>query len=87
MIKYFAILQRNLNNQLELPIQFLMGFPDVSVVKESACQCRRWRFDPRDGKISWRKKWQPTPEFLPGESHGQRNLLGYSPQGCKVRHS
>ena len=28
---------------------------------------------------SWRKKWQPTPEFLPGKSHGQRNLVGYSP--------
>ena len=35
------------------------------------------------GKIPWRMKWQPTPVFLPGESHGQRNLVGYSPQGCK----
>ena len=34
-------------------------------------------------KISWRRKWQPTPVFLPGESHGQRNLVGYSPQGRK----
>ena len=32
-------------------------------------------------KISWRRKWQPTPVFLPGESHGQRSLVGYSPQG------
>ena len=31
----------------------------------------------------WRRKWQPTPVFLPGEFHGQRNLAGYSPQGCK----
>ena len=31
-----------------------------------------------------RRKWQPTPVFLPGESHGQRTLAGYSPQGCKV---
>ena len=30
-----------------------------------------------------RKKWQPTPVFLPGESHGQRSLVGYSPWGCK----
>ena len=30
-----------------------------------------------------RRKWQPTPVFLPGESHGQRSLVGYSPQGCK----
>ena len=31
----------------------------------------------------WRRKWQPTPVFLPGKSHGQRSLVGYSPQGCK----
>ena len=35
------------------------------------------------GKIPWRRKWQPTSVFLPGESHGQRSLAGYSPWGCK----
>ena len=35
------------------------------------------------GKIPWRRKWQPTPVFLPGESRGQRSLRGYSPWGCK----
>ena len=35
------------------------------------------------GKIPWRRKWQPTPVFLPGESHGQRTLVGYSPWGLK----
>ena len=35
------------------------------------------------GKISWRRAWQPTPVFLPGESHGQRTLAGYSPWGCR----
>ena len=35
------------------------------------------------GKTTWRRKWQPTPVFLPGESHGQRSLVGYSPRGCK----
>ena len=34
-------------------------------------------------KIFWRRKWQPTPIFLPGKSHGQRSLVGYSPWGCK----
>ena len=34
-------------------------------------------------KIPWRRKWQPTPVFLPGESHGQRSLEGCSPWGCK----
>ena len=35
------------------------------------------------GKIPWRRKWQSTPVFLPGKSHGQRSLAGYSPWGCK----
>ena len=34
-------------------------------------------------KIPWRRTWQPTPVFLPGKSHGQRNLVSYRPQGCK----
>ena len=51
--------------------------------KEPACQCRRHRFNPWVGEIPWRRKWQSTPVFLPGESHGQRILTGYSPWGCK----
>ena len=51
--------------------------------KESTCQCRRYRFNPWIGKISWGRKWQPTPVFLPGRSHGQRSLAGYSPWGHK----
>ena len=38
-------------------------------------------FDPWVGKIPWRRKWQPTPVFLPGKSHGRRSLVGYSPRG------
>ena len=56
-----------------------VGFPGSSAGKESACQCRRPEFDPSVGKIPQRRKWQPTPVFLPGESHGQRSLAGYSP--------
>ena len=40
-------------------------------------------FNPWAEKISWRSKWQPTPVSLPGKSHGQRTLAGYSPGGCK----
>ena len=50
--------------------------------KEPACQCRRHKrhgFDPWVGKIPWRRKWQSTPALLPGESCGQRSLVGYSP--------
>ena len=35
-------------------------------------------FDPWVGKIHWRREWQPTPVFLPGEFYGQRSLLGYN---------
>ena len=50
-------------------------------VKESTYQCRRYRtrrFNPSVRKIHWRRKWQPTPVFLPGKSHGQRSLVGCS---------
>ena len=57
------------------------GFPWWFSGKESPCQCRRLRFDPWIGKVPWRRKWQPTPVFLPGESYGQRSLAGYSPWG------
>ena len=43
--------------------------------RKSACQCRRHGFDPWVGKISWRKKWKPTPVFLLGKVHGQRSLV------------
>ena len=46
-------------------------------------QCRRCGFNPWVRKIPWRRKWQPTPVFLPGESHGQRSLAGYSLWGWK----
>ena len=53
------------------------------ISKEPTCQCRRCKrrgFNPWVGKIPWRRAWQPTPVFLPGECHGQRSLAGYSPQ-------
>ena len=67
-------------------LKSLVGLPNGSSSKESTCQCRRFercRFNFRVKKIPWRRKWQPTPVFLPGEFHGQRSLVGYSPRGCK----
>ena len=63
-----------------------MGFPGSSVSKESTCSAGdtgRHGFNPQVRKIPWRRAWQPTPVFLPGESHGQRNMVGYSPWGRK----
>ena len=75
--------------------KFLFWFPRLWCVlwlpmglsgKESACQCRRCRrcgFDPWVRKIPSSRKWQATSVFLPGLSHGQRSLVGYSPWGRK----
>ena len=62
------------------------GFPGSASAKELTCQCRgckRCCFDPWVRKSPWRRAWQPTLVFLPGESHGQRSLGSYSPWGCK----
>ena len=64
----------------------ILDFPGGPSGKERACQCRkhkRFGFDPWVRKIPWRRAWQPTPVFLPGESHGQRSLGGCSPWGRK----
>ena len=61
------------------------GFPGGTSGKEHSCQCRRLKrgeFDPWIRRISWRRKWQPTPVLLPDKSHGERRLMGYSPWGC-----
>ena len=63
-----------------------MVFPGGAVVKTpsaSAGDTGNIGFDPWVRMISWRRAWQPTPVFLPGKSHGQRSLVGYSLWGCK----
>ena len=63
------------------------GLPRWCSGKESACQCKRlWKHkrcecDSWVWKILWRRKWIPTPVFLPGKFHGERSLAGYSPWG------
>ena len=51
--------------------------------KRTHLPSKRCSFSPWIGKIPWRRKWQPTPVFLSGKSHGQRSLVGYSPGGRK----
>ena len=58
--------------------KFLVSLFWVSLVAQWSricLQCRRRGFDTWVGKIPWRKKWQPTPVFLPGKFHGERNLV------------
>ena len=51
----------------------------VKKLLANAKDVKRQEFNPWVGKIPWRRAWQPTPVFLPGESHGHRSLEGYSP--------
>ena len=78
-----ALIQESPQPPLDTPLHTICwGFPGGSVSKEPACQCRRCKrcsFDPWVGKIPWRRAWQPTLVYLPGESHRQRSLVGYSP--------
>ena len=79
----------NAGNTTSFPTPEDLGFLDFStfqvvlVVKNPPANYKRHSFKPWVGQISWRRNWQPTPVFLPGESHGQRSLAGYSPQGRK----
>ncbi|CAN0297235.1 unnamed protein product [Rangifer tarandus platyrhynchus] len=62
------------------------GFPGGNSGKEYTCLGRRLKrcgFNPWVGKIPWRRAWQPTPVFLPGESHGRRSLVGHDLSGHK----
>ena len=72
-VDYYLATKRN-----KLLIHAIMGFPGGASSKESTCQCSRYkrlRTDPWIGKIPWSRKWQPTPGFVPGKSHGQRSLV------------
>ena len=79
------------------PLQWLSSISRVNIKlnhvnlcgasgKGPACQCRRHKrhgFDTWVGKILRKRKWQPSPVFLPGKSHGQTSLAGYSKLSCK----
>ena len=72
---------RSMNNILNS----LTG-PGGTSGKEPTCQCKRFKrcgYDCWVGKMAWSRKWQPTPVFFPGKSHGQRSLVGYSLRGHK----
>ena len=78
---------RGKENSRQIP--YPEGLPRWCSGKEHTDQCRRCKrhgFNLWVRKISWRRKWQPTPVFLPGKSHGQRSLVGYSPWCLRVRH-
>ena len=60
----------------------------IPLSREPACQCRGHGFDPRVRKMPWMREWQPTPVFLPGESHEQKSLtVLQSIEFQRIRHS
>ena len=63
------------------PVRETRGFPGGSDGRGPACQCRRPRFNPWVGKMPWRRRWQPTPVFLPGESSGTEEPGGLQSTG------
>ena len=56
-----------------------LGVSLIAQSVKSACNAGDLGLIPGSGRSPWRRKWQPTPVVLPGESHGQRSLAGYSP--------
>ena len=70
-----SLLSLSFANHLGLP-WWLQTVKNLPAMQET-------RVDPQVRKIPWRRKWQPTPVFLPGEFHGQRSLAGCSPWGHK----
>ena len=92
-IFYFLILvlyfQRNkawssfLERKIAMKFVFLVCFVCLFVFTKWPVICDTFsvQFDLLYGEYPWRRKWQPTPVFLPGESHGERSLAGYSPWG------
>ena len=70
---------------MKLAVLYLVvwGFSGGSGGKESSCNAGDRGSIPGLGRFPWRRKWLPTPVFLLGEFHGQKNQAGYSPWGHK----
>ena len=78
-------LGRSPGKKIGYPLQYSWASLVAQSVKNPPAM-QRTGFDPLVGKFPWRREWQPTSVCLPGESHGQRILMGCSPWGCKELH-
>ena len=79
---WFSSISQRMSSRVGVTDGYEEGLPGGTNGKEPACQCRRHKrhhFNPWIGKVPWRRKWQPMPVFLLGESQGLRSLVGYSP--------
>ena len=82
LLNYGELFPQIVEETMEI-VTDIIFFSGGSDSKASACNTGDPVFNPWVGKIPWRRKWQPTPVLLPGKSHGQRTLVGYSPWGRK----
>ena len=86
IVKFDYYIKMGKKKKVAWPQTPLLAFPGSTSGKEPICQCRRCKrcgFNPWVGKIPWRRKGQCIPVLLPGDSHRQRSLAGYSPWGHK----
>ena len=85
LIFYYKQAKRNPATPSIVCLEISSAFQVALVIKNLPANAgdKRHRFDPWVRKIPWRTALQPTPVFLPGESHGQKSLVGYSPRGCQ----
>ena len=84
VICFFPVLTLTPDRKTEEGCQFGLPFPGGASDKEPACQNRKHKrpgFNPWVRKILWRRAWLPPPVLLPGESHGERSMVGYTPWG------
>ena len=85
-IKLVFLKKKKANALLIRCVYVSRRLPGGTSGKEPACQCKRHKrpgFDTWVGKIPWRRTWQPTAVFLPGESHGQRSSVGATRLGLQ----
>ena len=88
MVKWSVALYMENNEKNVFSIMYLRASRWLNG-KESACQCKRLKkhgFDTWVRKITWSRKWQPFPVFLPAKFHGKRSPVHYGPWGCTIRH-
>ena len=89
MIKYIHCIRNESHNEFHNPVFIPINSCIYDLIVPGGSEDKASAYNVGDPgsipgrKISWRRKWLPTPVFLPGKSHGQRNLVDYSPWGHK----